>query len=593
MLVDGFCRSGRPTLWEWRTAKNAALLQQVQHLSLELKHAQKNQEESGDQISALQSELASCKNQVNQQEEEKVLMEEEMESVRQSKEELSSIAAESHQRLAALLEKLHLLEEEEKSQANHIRALEDKLLEEKEKHLLERTEELQGQEETKKALQASCENLRESQVQLQEEKGLLQVHCQDLERQAEELGKRLDEQQSISQDWRNRWEEGNAALKTKEEELEKMNAQSQALQAKNAEWSLEKQRLQQLVHALEEQLTEKDQALRDLRMTKDVDRTVLETRTSSETKITRQGLGTFCEKGRPSGLEAKIVGNQLEGLRLQHHSVTEQLKELFRQRQQQQAGARKHQDGGLKEKSSMAPQNVPRVLGRLGVSPEERHWEAGDTSKREEEEESLRQQLKAKTDVISTMACEIQTLKEKNENLMQAKLRFQEQIQEIRQLSKRPSAKSHKEMQVPRLPTSPADDVQTTYCHEILEVPSRKDEAPSSSQHAEIQEPFEACAVGQPSDAPSSIGMVQKASLLLPSGASHQPHGISSDTSSALDKLLLAPVASPIVPLKHVEDEALLRPWSPGLLSPKPFGAPRPWSPFRERAESPENRRGV
>ncbi|XP_026565444.1 kinectin-like isoform X2 [Pseudonaja textilis] len=569
--------------------KNAALLQQVQHLSLELKHAQKNQEESGDQISALKSELASCKNQVHQQEEEKALMKEEMESVRQSKEELSSIAAESHQRLAALLEKLHLLEEEEKSQANHIRALEDKLLEEKEKHLLGRTEELQGQEETKKALQASCENLRESLIQLQEEKGLLQVHCQDLERQAEELGKQLDEQRSISQDWRNRWEEGNATLKTKEEDLEKMNAQNQDFQAKNAEWSLEKQRLQQLVHVLEEQLTEKDQALKDLRMTKDGDRTVLETRTSSEPKITREGLGTSCEKGRPSGLEAKIIGNQLEGLRLQHHSVTEQLKELFRQRQQQQAGTRKHQDGGLE--SSTAPQNVPRVLGRLGVSPEERHWEAGDTSKREEEEESLRQQLKAKTDVISAMACEIQTLKEKNENLMQAKLRFQEQIQQIHQLSKRPSAKSHKEMEVPRLSTSPADGAQTTHCHEVLEVSSRKDEAPPSPQHAEIQELCEACAEGQQSDAPSSIRMAQKASLLLPSGASHQPHGIFSDIPSALDKLLLVPVTSPTVPPKHVEDEVLLRPWSPGLLSPKPFGAPRPWSPFRERAESPENRR--
>lgn len=63
--------------------KNVALLQQVQHLSLELKHAQKNQEESEDQISALKSELASNKNQANQQEEEKVLMKEEMESVRQ------------------------------------------------------------------------------------------------------------------------------------------------------------------------------------------------------------------------------------------------------------------------------------------------------------------------------------------------------------------------------------------------------------------------------------------------------------------------------------------------------------------------------
>ncbi|XP_060545455.1 interaptin-like isoform X2 [Pantherophis guttatus] len=577
--------------------KNVALLQQVQHLSLELKHAQKNQEESGDQISALKSELASNKNQANQQEEEKVLMKEEMESVRQSNEELSSTAAESCQRLEALLEKLHLLEEEKKSQANHIQALEDertRLLEEKEQHLLERMVEQQGQEESRKALQASCENLRESQIQLQKEKDLLQVHCQDLERQVEELGKQLDEEQSISQEWRNRWKEVDAALKTKGEELEKMRAQNQALQAKNAEWSLEKQRLQQLVRVSEEQLAEKDQALRDLRQTRDVERAALETRTSPEPKITREGPGTSYE-GRPGGLEAKIVGNQLEDLRLQHHSVTEQLKELFRQRQQPEAGARKHQDGGLKEKNSTAPQNVPRALTTsqesLGFSSEESRLESGDASKRGEEEQSLRQQLEAKNDVISAMACEIQTLKEKNENLMQAKLRFQEQIQHIRQLSKRKeSEKSHQELQVPRFPTGPGDDARKDRCHEIPEVSSRKDEAPSSSHHVEIPEQLQACPEEEQKDTSSNIRMARRGPLLLPPDASLQPPGTLSDTSSASDKLFLAPLAL----LKHVEEEgALLRPHSPGLLSPKPFGPPRPWSPFRERAESPENRREV
>ncbi|XP_058012654.1 restin homolog [Ahaetulla prasina] len=581
--------------------KNVALLQQVQHLSLELKHAQKKQEESGDQISALKSELPSSKNRAIQQEEEKVLMKEEMESVRQLNEELCSIAAEGHQRLEALLEKLHLLEEEKKSQANHIQALEDertRLLEEKEQRLLERTGEQQGQEESRKALQASCENLRESQIQLQEEKGLLQVHCQDLERQAEKLGKQLDEQQSISQDWRNRWEEVDAGLKSKGEELEKMRAQNQALQTKSAEWSLEKQRLQQLVQVLEEQLAEKDQALRDLRQTGDVEGAALETRRSSEMKITGEGLGASYEKGRPGGLEAKIAGCQLEGLRLQHHSVTEQLKELFRQRQQPQAGARKHQDWGVKKNNSTTPQNVPRVLTTsqesLGCSSEESRLESGDPSKRGEEEQSLREQLKAKTDAISAMACEIQTLKEKNENLMQAKLRFQEQIQHIRQLSKRrESEKSHKELQVPRLPTSPRDDGRRDRCHEIPEVSSRKDDAPSSSHPIEIQEESQACLEEEPNDPSSNIRTVQRGPLLLPSDASSlQLPGTLSGPSSASDKLLLAPLVSPKGPLKQVDEEgALFRPRSPGLLSPKPFGAPRPWSPFRERAESPENRR--
>ncbi|KAK9393892.1 hypothetical protein NXF25_015555 [Crotalus adamanteus] len=526
--------------------KNVALLQQVQDLGLELQHAQKKQEEFEDQISALKSELASSKNQAHQQEQEKVLIKEEMKSVRQSNEELSSKAAESHQRLGALLEKLHLLEEEERSQANHIQALVDERtqwLEEKERHLLERTAEQQCQEETRKALQATCENLREFQIQLQKEKDLLQAHCQDLERQAEELGKQLGEQESISQDWRNRWEEVGAALKTKEEELEKRIAQDQDHQAKarmfpkeadldlpvvqeELQKALELLKIREMMH--EEQRLE-DQALRDLRQTNGVDRAALEMRTSSEPKRTREGPGTCYEKGHPVGLDAKTVGNQLEGFRLQHHLVTEQLKELFRQKQQQQAGARKHQDGGLKEKSSTASRNVPRVL-----------------------------------------------------------------IQQIRQLSKRPPEKSQRELRIPRLSTNPRDDVQSAPCHETLEVSSREDETPSSSQRAEIQEPFQACPGDEPRSTSLNIRRGQTGLSLLPSEASHPPPSLFSDTSSASDKLLSAPVASPKGPLKHVEDEgASLSPRSSGLLSPKPFGAPRPWSPFRERAESPVNRKDV
>lgn len=170
-----------------------------------------------------------------------------------------------------------------------------------------------------------------------------------------------------------------------------------------------------------------------------------------------------------------------------------------------------------------------------------------------------------------------------------AKLRFQEQIQHIRQLSKRrESEKSHRELQVPRFPTSPGDDGRRDRCPEILEVSSRKDEAPSSSHHLEIPEQLRACPEEEQNDTSSNIGMVQKGPLLLPPDASLQPPGTLADTSSASDKLFLAPVAL----LKHVEEEgALFRPHSPGLLSPKPFGPPRPWSPFRERAESPENRR--
>lgn len=65
-----------------------------------------------------------------------------------------------------------------------------------------------------------------------------------------------------------------------------------------------------------------------------------------------------------------------------------------------------------------------------------------------------------------------------------AKLRFQEQIQQIRQLSKRPLEKSQRELRVPRLSSSPGDDMPNAPCREILEASSQDDETPSSSRHA-------------------------------------------------------------------------------------------------------------
>ncbi|XP_063170409.1 uncharacterized protein LOC134504905 [Candoia aspera] len=321
----------------------------------------------------------------------------------------------------------------------------------------------------------------------------------------------------------------------------------------------------------------------------------------------------FSSQGRPCSLDAKVIGSplqELEGLRLQHHLVTEQLKDLFRQRQQQQAGAGEHHDGGLKEKSSGASQNVPGLLTTANESlglPEESHLEFGGAPGSEEAAQSLQQQLKAKTEMISAMACEIQALKEKNENLMKAKLRFQQQIQQIHQLPKQPPEKSHhRELRAPRLSISPPrlsisprEDLQSAHCNENLGLSPPGDEAPFSShrsretQQAAVQEQcLQACPEDEQSGTSSNPRMAQMGPTPLPSAASHQPPGSLSDTSSPSNQLLLAPVASPKGPLSHAEGEgALLSPCSSGLLSPKPFGAPRPWSPFRESAESPENRR--
>lgn len=78
---------------------------------------------------------------------------------------------------------------------------------------------------------------RESHSLLQREKDTLQARCLELEsslqHEQEEMGHQLAEQQQVSQYWRNRWEQVTSALKTKEEELEKMCLQQrQALSAK-------------------------------------------------------------------------------------------------------------------------------------------------------------------------------------------------------------------------------------------------------------------------------------------------------------------------------------------------------------------------
>ncbi|XP_042329936.1 centromere-associated protein E-like [Sceloporus undulatus] len=630
--------------------EKVALHQQVQRLTLELECAQKQQEGFSAQVSALHSELASAKSQVSHQDKEKVLMKEELEYTRQAKEVLSSEVAESHQRLEDSLEKLHHLEAEKKILDNRIQALENErfwLLGEREGIPLQnRTDAWKNQEDDMKALRESCENLRESQTLLQREKDLLQVRCLELEAALhgkQEMSIQLAEQQEISQYWKDRWEEVAVALKTQEEEVEdpcmqslsakaespmllqvqldackqelelernrsqalqhqvqqlQSGSQSQAVPPhKCTDFSSEKQRLERLVTSLEEQLAEKEQALRELKDAKDMDKPQVEFKGSSSDP-------KGCHHHHHQGLDAKVIRSSQqdqESLKLQHQLVTEQLKGIFREREKQKQGSWKHLVRLQEESSAMSP----KPQGTLTITESMQFPEGGAPKPFEScsggEVESLRQQLRQNAEIISSMASEIQALKQKNESLMKAKLRFQQQIEEICNVSKQQPEKSTIDLLVPKLTGKILRlDLQSAEGSDNS-LTSPQSDAPTSSSNSREN----LLVVQQPSH--DSVGHEQS-HLPVVSNAGHSSplhsacHGspisavplqLHPDISDASVPSIRLSLEAAIPSLQDAQspaesDGALLSPRSPALLSPRPFGLPRPRSPFRFRG-TPES----
>ncbi|XP_048723131.2 uncharacterized protein LOC125643910 isoform X3 [Caretta caretta] len=218
------------------------LHQQVQDLTLQLEHAQRSQEGFNGQVSDLHLELVNAKAQANRQDQEKVLMKEELVTLRQVNEKLSSELGQSHQRLETSLGQLHHLEAEKKILNNRIQALETErmqLLGEQEALKSEMQRDAGGQGNDVAALQTTCEGLRASQSLLQAEKKALQARCMELEavlrHKQEELCGQLTEQQQVSQHWKDRWNQVAVALKNKEEELEQAHVAHQSLSAKHTE----------------------------------------------------------------------------------------------------------------------------------------------------------------------------------------------------------------------------------------------------------------------------------------------------------------------------------------------------------------------
>nr|XP_028600666.1 trichohyalin-like isoform X2 [Podarcis muralis] len=524
------------SVWEKLLQEKVALHQEVQHLTLELERARKQQEGSNDQVSALHSELVCAETQVNHQDKEKVLMEEELESTRQVCKTLSSEAAESRQRLEASLEKLHHSEAEKKILESRIQALENEqsqVLEEAEERGASLSQEDRKKlEEEVKALQETCANLRESWRLVQREKDLLQARTLELEAalqaKQEEVGSQIGH---IPLDRRGRQGQRTAASKTKEEELQNMSAPG---------------------------LSAKEQSQ------------------DSEAKVTRSPRG------------------EQESLRRQQQLVTEQLKELFRQ---QQAGHKKH-PGGPKEESSVAPLKSQRMLtvAKPIRLPEEGQGVPGTS----EEAQSLQQQLREKTEIITSMASEIQALKQKNEALMKAKLRFQQQIQDICRLSKQGPERSRTECLVPQLSANPDQDVQSAHgCNSPVPSPQRNELTPSicGRENWPAAAPDAQLHSGAEEEQSRVASETCVAHLSVTSSAAHgnllsawplpSLPGSSSPTVPSV-MLSLPPTTSHQEGQGHLEGEGTLpSPRSSALLSPRPFGSPRPWSPFKFRG-SPE-----
>nr|XP_020659491.1 myosin-11-like [Pogona vitticeps] len=364
-------------------------------------------------------------------------------------------------------------------------------------------------------------------------------------------------------------------LKTRNVEIEEQRKELESTRRQCAECISEKE---QLVASLEKQLEEKEQALRDLRQAKDVDRT------QKENKMSALEL-----KGRHGDWDAKSPQSpqrDQESLKLQHQLVTEQLKGLFRQREQnlQLTGSKKH-PRGPQEQSSVAPQTSPGMPtttepisfpdgqpASLNV-----HYSKGEV-------QSLQEQLKEKTQTISTMASEIQELKQKNESLMKAKLRFQQQIQDIRRLSKQQPERSSAELVVARLHGSGAGLQSTQGTDRLLPSPQSEEPVLSSLPGQENlqptrQEPELSTDAGKEQRGPSPDTF----SASVPTLPLHSDPTLSGPAVPSI-KLSLGTLTS----LQDPESEgALLSPRGSILLSPKPFGSLRPWSPFKARG-SPE-----
>ncbi|XP_043536186.1 restin homolog isoform X2 [Chiloscyllium plagiosum] len=195
------------------------LHKQVRHLTLELQRALRGKEGFDEQVADLHTELVSTKTQANRQDQEKVLLQEKLATIKQVNDRLTSELGQSQQRLELCQDQLHHLQAEKTIFSNQIEALQTErshLVSEREMLLTAVQVDDQTQVDELWTLRQNCKELRASEAELKEDRGRLEV---ELQQKAEELTAVTLEQHQIAQYWKAKWQEASTALNAKEKEL--------------------------------------------------------------------------------------------------------------------------------------------------------------------------------------------------------------------------------------------------------------------------------------------------------------------------------------------------------------------------------------
>nr|XP_033775796.1 centrosome-associated protein CEP250 isoform X2 [Geotrypetes seraphini] len=317
------------------------LHQRERELSLQLEHAQRGKEGFSDQMSDLHMELVDAKAQANRQDQETIEMKEELLMVKAVNEKLSSELGQSSQKLEASLTQLHHLEAEKKIFTNQIAALETErtqLLGEKELLMSAMEGDAKSQGDKMQVLHESSRKLRA----LQEEKEALQNHCVELEaavgQMQDTLASQLQEQQHVSQYWKDRWQQAAVDLKTKEDELEKALLQHQSVSAKNMELLEDCEMLQ----ADAEELSELRAVVQSLKEeNRDLTRQLGE-----HHQITRL-LQLQSSIAANSDMDSKMLTNELEALHKEMRQTHTRMKELEMEKADLETQLRKLENGSV------------------------------------------------------------------------------------------------------------------------------------------------------------------------------------------------------------------------------------------------------
>ncbi|XP_043083421.1 myosin-11 isoform X2 [Puntigrus tetrazona] len=223
--------------------EKAELHQRIQALDLELQREQRSKQGFTEQVCELHSELSQAESQTNKHKMEAMLMKEELLSIKELNEKLSSDLTKATERLQATLNQLHELGAEKLIQTNQIAALETERLQ-----LIGEKEQLRktfddGLHEKMIELGERCCQHRELQDNLEKENQTLQLKCQDLEKKFQilEAGyKHKEEEQQqmrvgfdqekeelrkLAGHWNERWMDVAMTLCSTQAELDELKSQ--------------------------------------------------------------------------------------------------------------------------------------------------------------------------------------------------------------------------------------------------------------------------------------------------------------------------------------------------------------------------------